>query len=221
MTQNEFNQLSGDLVRLAGLIPIHWGGIQNNATDGQINMFNIHSFTELERQLAPLSDASRNYFRRRWFLWKCAQCDEYLFYCNTNVVANPNPRDQSYDVEFNNDAILRFDIKGTIIPRQFRNDVAGVLNNPVPMIEFFYAEQSRGVRNNHQNRLFIVHHSHQGENREMALRCKFDFKRQVYATYSQRISRQSNFVRNENALADVIFILEAINGIISYRFLGV
>ena len=70
MTQNEFNQLSKDLQALVKIVPLNWGSIQNDKTDGQIDMFQIHTFSELERQLLPLSENSRNYFRRRWFMWK-------------------------------------------------------------------------------------------------------------------------------------------------------
>jgi hypothetical protein len=67
MTQNQYEQLAADLQSLARIIPLNWGGIQNDGTDNQINMFQIHSFEELERQTASLSENSRNYFRRRGF----------------------------------------------------------------------------------------------------------------------------------------------------------
>ena len=47
----EYNKLSSDLRTLAGLIPLHWGRIQNNRTDDKINMFQIDSFDELENSL--------------------------------------------------------------------------------------------------------------------------------------------------------------------------
>ena len=180
MTQNEYLKLSNDLQQLARIIPLQWGNIQNDGTDKQINMFQIHSFEELETQIFNLSDNSKNYFRRRWFLWKCAQCDEYIFCTNTNVTPNPNTRDQSYDIEFNNNNFLRFDIKGTVIPREFRNDINAILNDPSKMINFYYEKQSTGVRNNIQNRLFIVHHSYRNQEREMYLRCHWAFKINLY-----------------------------------------
>ena len=104
MTQNQYEQLAIDLQSLARIVPLNWGGIQNDGTDKQINMFQIQAFEELERQTAALSENSRNYFRRRWFLWKSAQCDEHIFCMNNNVNANPNFKDQSYDIVFNNNS---------------------------------------------------------------------------------------------------------------------
>ena len=79
MKQIEFDLLSNDLRALAVKIPLHWGTVQNNRIDDNINMFAINSYSELEKQIAHLNDYKKNYLRRRWFLWKCSECDEYLF----------------------------------------------------------------------------------------------------------------------------------------------
>ena len=221
MTQNQYEQLANDLQSLARIVPLNWGGIQNDGTDNQINMFQIHSFEELERQTASLSENSRNYFRRRWFLWKSAQCDEHIFCMNNNVTPNPNFKDQSYDIEFNNNSSLRFDVKGTVIPRSFRTNINGVIQDPTDMIKFYYDEQSKGVRNNHQNRLFIVHHSHRAQEREMYLRCHWEYKKQVYQEYSSRISMNSNFINYQNTKSDVVFIIENLDKTITHNFFAV
>lgn len=115
MNNSEFDALSNDLRSLATRIPLHWGAIQNNRTDDRIDMFAIDSYSELERQISHLSEEKKNYLRRRWYLWKCSQCDEYLFYVNDNVIQNPNRYDKSYDVRINGN--LDFDIKGSVIPQ--------------------------------------------------------------------------------------------------------
>ena len=221
MTQNQYEQLAADLQSLARIVPLNWGGIQNDGTDNQINMFQIHSFEELERQTINLSENSRNYFRRRWFLWKSAQCDEHIFCMNNNVTPNPNFKDQSYDIEFNNNSSLRFDVKGTVIPRSLRNNINGLILDPSAMIKFFFDEQSKGVRNNHQNRLFILHHSHRAQEREMYLRCHWEFKKQVYQEYSERISMNSKFVNYQNTKSDIIFIFENEDKSITHNFFAV
>ena len=221
MTQKQFEQLASDLQSIAKIIPLNWGGVQNDGTDKQIDMFQIHTFFELERQTAALSENSRNYFRRRWFLWKSAQCDEYIFCMNNNVEPNPNFRDQSYDIEFNSNSSLRFDVKGTVIPRNFRTNINEVIADPSGMIKFFYDEQSKGVRNNYQNRLFIVHHSYRAQEREMYLRCHWDYKKQVYREYSNRISVNANFVSYQNTKSDVVFIFENLDKTITHSFFAV
>lgn len=85
MDKSEFDILSKDLRELATMIPLHWGGVQNNYVDYKINMFQINSFNELEKEISSLDEVKKNYLRRRWYLWKCSQCDEFLFYKNDNT----------------------------------------------------------------------------------------------------------------------------------------
>lgn len=221
MNQNEFNQLSKDLQSLVEIIPLNWGSIQNDIMDKQIKMFEIHSFSELEKELISLNENSKNYFRRRWFLWKNAQCDEHLFCRNTNVIPNPNCKDQNYDIEFNENQLLRFDIKGTVVPKNFRNRIPDLIENPTEMIHFFYDEQSRGVRSNIQNRLFIVHHSFRNQQREMNVRCNWDYKQEVYEQYSAKIGVNSNFISCKTVKADVIFIFENEDLSYTHKFFAV
>ncbi len=220
MTEREYFSLSSDLQQLAKIIPLQWGAIQNNTTDGQIDMFVINSFDALERAIINLQDASKNYFRRRWFLWKCAQCDEYIFCTNENVMANPNSKDQDYDLEFNGNIDLRFDIKGTVIPKKFRDKIEAVLQDPTEMIAFFYEQQSVGVRSHIQNRLFIIHHSHRHQEREMYLRCHWELKAKIYKAYTEHISTSVKLSTYKSIKADIIFIFEHIDKTFSHRFMS-
>ena len=221
MTELEFNRLSKDLHSLVKIVPLNWGSIQNDSTDSQIDMWKINTFAELEGKLIDLRENSKIYFRRRWFLWKCAQCDEHIFAMNKNVTQNPNARDQAYDIEFYDIPSLRFDVKGTVIPRSFRVNVPQVLQDPTNMIKFYYDEQSKGIRNNHQNRLFIVHHSFVVQEREMYLRCNWEYKKLVYQEYSSRIQLDSNFVNYQNTKSDVVFIIENLDKTITHKFFAV
>jgi hypothetical protein len=221
MIPEEYHLLATDLQSLAKIIPIRWGKIQNDVTDSQINMFQIHSFTELENQLIALPEDIKNYFRRRWFLWKCAQCDEFIFNMNANVKPNPNSKDQEYDIEFNESKTLRFDIKGTVIPKNFRKKIDEIIDNPSEIVRFFYENQSQGIRSAIQNRLFIVHHSYINQNREMYLRCHWKFKTEVYRKYAEKISEASNFITFENVKTDVLFIFENLDKSITHTFCAI
>lgn len=218
MKNPEYLQLSSDLQQLLKTIPLHWGAIQNDGTDRKMDMFQINSFAELEIRIQNLSEEDKNYFRRRWFLWKCAQCDEYLFCTNSNVIANPNSKDQGYDIEFNRNPQLRFDVKGTVIPKVFRDNIDSIIQDPTEMVRFFYEKQSRGVRDNIQNRLFIVHHSFRSPEREMVLRCHWDYKADLYKEYASKISQTSSFIRYQNVKADVVFLFENLDKTISHKF---
>lgn len=140
---------------------------------------------------------------------------------NKNVIQNPNSRDQTYDIEFNNNPNLRFDLKGTVIPKSFRTNINEVLQDPTKMIHFFYDQQSKGVRNQIQNRLFVIHHSHIAQEREMYLRCLWDFKMDVFKKYAEKIATNSNFVTYKNVIADVVFIIENEDRTITSHFFAV
>jgi hypothetical protein len=218
MTHREYFQLSSDLQQLLKTIPLHWGAIQNDGIDCKIKMFQIKSFAELEKQIQNLTEENKNYLRRRWFLWKCAQCDEYIFCTNQNVTPNPNSKDQGYDITFNGNPQLRFDVKGTVIPNKFRDNVDAIIQDPTEMVRFFYEKQSHGVRDHIQNRLFIVHHSFRSPEREMVLRCHWDYKSDLYKEYASKISQKSHFITYQNVKSDVVFLVENLDKTISHKF---
>ncbi|MDE7375033.1 MAG: hypothetical protein K2M86_06910, partial [Odoribacter sp.] len=115
MNPAEFQKLSSDLRSRARMIPPNWGKVQNDQSDSHIHLFEIESFEQLEATIRNFSPDLQNYLRRRWFLWKCAQCDEYLFNLNPNVKPNLNPRDITYDIRFDDE--VGFDVKGAVFPR--------------------------------------------------------------------------------------------------------
>lgn len=223
MTQSEFDKLSTDLRKIAQSIPLHWGAVQNNRTDDRINMFEIHTYEALERAVAPLSEDARNYLRRRWYIWKCAECDEYLFYKNEGVIKNPDKYDKAWDISIYDKYF--FDVKGTVVPRGMREDMTDDLTQfGCKMVEFFYDKQSHGRRFDMQNRLFIVHHSFVDERREFYLRCAWQTKEKVYAYFIEHIEDTSMYYyvpdsfeatlnRGENACqAAVIYLIEEVKG---------
>lgn len=213
MNQLEFNNLSADLRLLASKIPLRWGAIQNNRTDDRINMFSIHSYLELEKNISNLPDSKKDYLRRRWYLWKCAECDEYLFYKNNNVEKNPNRFDKAWDVRI--EGVYDFDIKGTVIPKEMREDADKVIHNPLSMVNFFYNKQSTGRRYDIQNRLFIVHHSFIEPEREFYLRCAWQAKENIYKLFCDNIN-DIEFISTHNVKAGVIFIIEREKGKIEH-----
>ena len=217
MLQQNFINLTKELQQIVKQIPLHWGKVQNDETDAQLNIFKIDDYATLENAIANFDHETKNYFIKRWFIYKCAVCDEHIFCLNENATPNPQKRDQTYDIEFNKNALLRFDIKGTLIPKQFRNNVEEVINKPKILINFFYEQQSKGVRNSFQNRLFIVHHSFKKQEREMMLRCHFDFKIKAFHSYATTVNTTSQFMQYENAIADIIFIIENTDGSFEWK----
>lgn len=214
MTELQFQKLSADLRKLAKVIPLHWGAVQNNRIDDKINMFSIDSYEALETAVSRLSADDANYLRRRWYIWKCSECDEYLFYKNINVEKNPNRYDKSWDIRINNQ--LAFDVKGTVIPYSMRTNANAVIEDPSAMIRFFYEEQSKGRRFDMQNRLFIVHHSFTNNKEELYLRCAWEAKEKAYKEFVEKIDHIKIY-DYAGCKAVVVFVLE-INGAIQIDF---
>lgn len=214
MDEIEYLRISKELQDLSKKIPLNWGEVQNNRTDSKINMFTLSSKEQLESVIAPFDKKTKGYFRRRWFLWQCSRVDEYLFYRSHNVIKNSNRKDQNWDIEFNNDIKLRFDLKGTVVPKSMRNNFE--LSDEKKIINFFYNNQSKGVRYNIQNRLFIVHQSDYIEKRSMYLRCHWELKEKAYEYFINSIYN-INFISYKTVISKCIFILENENNEFSFK----
>lgn len=207
MNINNYETKSKELQKLVKTIPSNWGRVQNNHTDKKINMFNCESLDSLEREIFKLPENDKTYFRRRWFLWKCAEIDEFLFYKEHNVFKNPDHKDQSWDINFNNS--ICFDIKGTVVPQKIRGDFEINESFEKKIINFYYQNQSKGVRHNIQNRLFIVHHSFKDFERNMYLRCSWDLKDKAFKKFiSLNSADKINLVKYNSVYAKCIFIIE-------------
>jgi len=221
MNQSDFIALSTHLSAVAQYIPLRWGRIQNDRTDGSINMFIYNTYADLDNALKGLPGETQDYFKKRWFLWKCAQCDEYLFYRNKDIVSNPNFKDQDWDFEFFGRSDLRFDLKGTLVPRQIRERNSGFIipNDHMEIIRFNYEEQSKGVRNHHQNRLFVVHIP-KIWTRENLLRANFVAKSIAYEAYVNKLRNNPNykFFNYEGLKSDLIYLLENSDNSIRFEF---
>jgi len=205
MTALDFEVLSYDLRRLARDIPLGWGAVQNDDYDKLIRMFDYQSYDSIENAISKFDDRIKQYFRRRWYMWQCSRCDEYLFCLNKNVTHNPNKKDQGWDIKI--DGKYQFDIKGTIVPREMRPSIDLVVNNPLPMIEFYYERQSKGVRHCFQNRLFVVHHSFVEPQREFYLRCAWLTKKMAYKDFCETLDNVQLY-DYRNCVAAVIFVVE-------------
>ncbi len=208
MTEQDFIKLGTELQTLSKTIPLQWGKIQNDQNDAKFNMFKINNLALLESTMNKerILIEQKPYYRRRWFLWQCSKIDEYLFYREKNAMKNPNKYDKNWDIQFLQNKDLQFDIKGTLVPKVFRNSFS--LNNEKQLIEFYYNNQSKGVRFGKQNRLFIVHHSYKKVERSIFLRCYWELKSLAYKHFISKLKDGIKFIEIEKAISKCIFIIE-------------
>jgi len=216
MTTNQYHDLSKELQQLCKSIPLHWGQIQNNQTDELIDMFSCKNINDLEFEIKNLKLETQNYYKRRWFIWKCSVVDEYLFAQLPSVFSNPVKKDKNWDIAF--DDTYKFDLKGTVVPKIMRG--AFHINQEEELISYFYKNQSKGVRFGEQNRLFIVHHSFKKQERSIYLRCYWELKRKAFAEFNFRLKENKiNWVTYKNTISKCIFILESKDNKFDYKII--
>ena len=221
LTQAQFETISQGLRVIASRIPLEWGHIQNNAYDNELakvcNIFEVLSLSEFEKKITSFNADHQQYYLKRWFAVRCANCDEYLFYKNDGVTHNPNQFDKKLEIDIKDR--VKFDVKSTVIPHCFRYYSYCVLMNPMEIVEFYYDHQSKGRRYDMQNRLFIVHHSLVDPAREPKLRCGWGSKEYVFAKFVREINNISFMIYREQT-AGVIFLVETEPKVLKYKIAG-
>lgn len=212
LTESQYNVLSSELASMTADMVPHWGHVQNDRYDSCVNMFAADSRAALEGMIAHLDDDHKNYLRRRWFLWKCSQCDEYLFCLAPNAEPNPNPRDKSYDVRIKGK--VDFDLKGTVIPKVFM-DSPDLFMDPLALIDYLYDHQSSGVRYGVQNRLFLAHFA-LDDAMELRLRTAWDIHAMAFRYLCVNLDFRYGLFDTHGVKAQLIYFLEIEPGRIDF-----
>lgn len=101
-----------------------------------------------------------NYSMNRWYNFWSAQAVEQLFTDFPGVAPNPNPTKDHYDFRWLGE---RFDLKTSVFPKRYGENLAFAKAQPKHLIRWFYKNQSKEQRFHLKNRLFIVCHDINGE----------------------------------------------------------
>jgi hypothetical protein len=228
LSQEEYTFLSKHLNDICRIVPYKWGRMQTKDLDRRLpKLLEYKNYDELNgaiqrnvtRGILPDNDEENNYYRHRWFLYKCAEVDEYLFGNLPNITAagQANPW---YDFTVYNRYNL--DLKGTVILKQYKDDPEYVFKNPLSLINSFYREQSNDFyyRHRNQNRLFLVHHSFITPANEPYLRVQFGVKSKIFEEYAKMLMNPNHEIYGYlyNRKTDVIFLLQNIDLTFSYGF---
>ena len=221
LTQDNFDSISKELRHLAATTQLKWGHIQNDDYDNELagvcNIFEAVSLDDFKAKISAFDEDHRNYYLRRWFSVRCAECDEYLFYKNEGVSHNPNKYDKKWDIQINNSYI--FDVKSTVIPHCFKHYADSVLKDPMGIIEFYYWYQSKERRYDKQNRLFVVHFSQIDPKRDLKLFCGWGSKEFVFARFVREIA-SIEFMTFSKKTVGVIFLVETEPKVLKYKIAG-
>ena len=206
MDIREFNYTVHELWRHWKDVPLRWNSVQNDLMDNELDLFRIRTLPEFEQATAKMNEKLKTYWLRRWFIWRHSACDEFLFSTIPGVTLNPDYKSKQYDAMFSNGMI--FDLKSTRIFNDWKCYAPELIQNTRPLIERFYKEQSSDRRYGMQNRLFIVHHSFVGNNREFLVRCGWSAKMNAFKKFSENINDVQFCKLSNGVKAGVIYVLE-------------
>ena len=101
-----------------------------------------------------------HYAMNRWYNFWSAQAVEQIFTDLPGVAPNPNPLEDHYDFRWLGE---RFDLKTSVFPKGYGENLAFAKAQPKHLIQWFYKNQSTEQRFHLKNRLFIVCHDINGD----------------------------------------------------------
>lgn len=111
-----------------------------------------------------------NYSANRRYNFRSAQWTENLFKLHENVVWEEDEHHQFIDfyIEW-----LPFDLKTSVFPREYNNSIEYAKENKWDLINWLYNNQSKQQRFHMKNRLFMIVHSQNWENRKLKAELRF------------------------------------------------
>ncbi|MFH0990979.1 MAG: hypothetical protein V1799_13275 [bacterium] len=147
--------------------PYEWGQKQNDAWDEQTDfIYHIFSFEALVKEVETRFHTMLNYKEfynytlNRWYNFWSAKAIEQIFCSHPIVKGATDNRDRLRDFKVNN---INFDHKTSTYPRGFNHDLTYGQKHPKELVEWFYRHQSQQRRKHHENRIFIILYSSDGE----------------------------------------------------------
>lgn len=208
-SEEEYAKVVESIRSSALRIPFKWGKIQNNEMDSITKkIFHWEDTDSILSDLRGYDNSVISYALRRWYIYKCSECDEYIFSKHDSVIKNPIYKDKRWDIKIND---IEFDIKGTKIPNDFSYEY--IIKNPLDIIKWFYERQSKEERYGLQNRLFLIHHSMVSKERSDLIRCAFKSKERLINDFLDDFNNVEFFYYN-GAKAIILVIVEKERGII-------
>lgn len=140
--------------------PYQWGKVQNNQDDALTKIvYDILYFEDVLAELArtlhqhPRYPQLFDYALNRWYNFWSAKAIEQIFTQSQWVIPNPDPKDKIKDFELKG---IPFDHKSSVFPKAYPHSIEQAIEQPKHLIEWFYQHQSKGQRQHHSNRLFVV-----------------------------------------------------------------
>lgn len=229
LSQETYLFLSKHLNDICHIVPYKWGRMQTKELDRRLpKLLTYNTYDELngaiqrnvDRGILPDNDEENNYYRHRWFVYKCAEVDEYLYYKNVITLFSVLPNGE-YDFLPIIDR-YKLDLKSYVMLNQHKDNHQYAFKNPLAVIDSFYKEQRREFyyRNRNRNSLFLVHYSDISPEAEPYLRVRFDIKSKIFIEYAKMIMNPAHQIYDylHGRKTDIMFFIQNVDGTFSYGF---
>ena len=158
-TKEQYEHLRKHLPKIQDKIPFNWGRIQSKDLDRRLpKLLTYDTYAELNeaiqqsvlRGYLPNNNEENNYYRHRWFIYKCSEVDEYIF----NQLLDGmyvTPLIQVYNLM----------VKGFVILPEVKEKLELFYKNPLALADYLYKEQKKNFFRSRrlENRLFIAYHT--------------------------------------------------------------
>lgn len=192
--------------------PYRWYRKQNDQWDQQSNfIYSINNWNDLLVRIRLVLANNTfhekeflHYTINRWYNFWSAKAVESIFVSHQEVIPNKNTKSKYVDFYIKN---IPFDLKTTVFPKRFNQNVNQVLTNPEKLIRWLYQHQSKGGRMHFENRLFLVLHANSGEHWKLKAEIKWleGIISSYVTTFDSSKLTSMELVKGKITIADLIW----------------
>ena len=193
--------------------PYHRWRKQNNEWDSKTSF--VYRLQERDKCLANINfliDKQKiedkewffNYSANRWYNFRSAQWIENIFKLHQNVIWEENEKHPYIDFYIDK---IPFDHKTSIYPKAYNKPIDFAKINKWDLINWLYENQSKEQRFHMKNRLFVIVHSLNWDDRK--LKAELSFIKDIVDEYLANFSKNKLYsftYEDEEILSDIIRI---------------
>lgn len=192
-----------------------WFRKQNDAWDKNSNfIYTTIDWEELNEQIALCILTKKlhkkqffHYCCNRWYNFWSARAIEQVFTEINGIVPNHNPKDRLSDFNFFG---RDFDLKTSVFPSGFSQDLEFAESNPAVLINWLYKNQSKQGRFHLKNRLFLIVYNRSAEHWKLKAEILWlkGVVEEYVANFETSRLRKFRFQKGTTTFSDIIWAIK-------------